>query len=393
MKKIILSSIALTLFNFAALAQNVNIPDANFKTYLLGNSAINTNGDTEIQLSEASAFTGLILGNDLSITDLTGVEAFTSLDGLYIRNNIVGSFDISANTALTYLDCQNTGISTLDISSNTALTGVSCPMNNLTSLDVSNNPELSAINCSNNDITSLDLSNNILLSNFSCDNNELTNLNLSNNTALLYFVCHFNNLTSLDLSNNTNLSYLSISGNDIINLDLSNNISLATLFAAQNNINLLDLSANPALVFLNCTDNDLSILNVANGNNLNFTTFSTTGNANLTCIQVDDDVWSTANWTSIDAGSSFSLDCNYGLGLDKVDLNQDLFIYPNPSSSQISLDIESKIISATIVDAMGNTIKVNLTNNTIDVSTLAKGVYRLQVETDKSMYIKTFIKN
>ena len=31
----------------------VTIPDANFKAYLVGNSAINSNGDTEIQISEA----------------------------------------------------------------------------------------------------------------------------------------------------------------------------------------------------------------------------------------------------------------------------------------------------------------------------------------------------
>jgi hypothetical protein len=38
--------------------KNVNIPDANFKAYLVGNKAININGDTEIQVSEASAFKG-----------------------------------------------------------------------------------------------------------------------------------------------------------------------------------------------------------------------------------------------------------------------------------------------------------------------------------------------
>ena len=35
------------------LGQNVNIPDANFKAYLVANSLINTNGDTEVQISEA----------------------------------------------------------------------------------------------------------------------------------------------------------------------------------------------------------------------------------------------------------------------------------------------------------------------------------------------------
>ncbi|MFT6731213.1 MAG: hypothetical protein ACJA1H_002548, partial [Glaciecola sp.] len=38
----------------------VNIPDANFKGYLVGNTNINTNGDTEIQFSEASTYTGII---------------------------------------------------------------------------------------------------------------------------------------------------------------------------------------------------------------------------------------------------------------------------------------------------------------------------------------------
>ena len=42
------------------LGQNVYIPDANFKNYLVNNSAINTNGDGEIQVSEASAFTDTI---------------------------------------------------------------------------------------------------------------------------------------------------------------------------------------------------------------------------------------------------------------------------------------------------------------------------------------------
>ena len=60
-------------------AQNVNIPDAIFKAVLVGNSAINTNGDTEIQVSEAAAFGGTIFCASLGISDLTGIEAFTAL--------------------------------------------------------------------------------------------------------------------------------------------------------------------------------------------------------------------------------------------------------------------------------------------------------------------------
>ena len=42
-----------------ANAQNVNIPDAVFKALLVNNPAINTNGDGEIQVTEATLWWGL----------------------------------------------------------------------------------------------------------------------------------------------------------------------------------------------------------------------------------------------------------------------------------------------------------------------------------------------
>jgi hypothetical protein len=65
MKKLLLVLLALPLIGFG---QNVNIPDANFKAYLVGNTAINTNGDTEIQVSEATAFTGTIYCQDVWVS-------------------------------------------------------------------------------------------------------------------------------------------------------------------------------------------------------------------------------------------------------------------------------------------------------------------------------------
>lgn len=60
-------------------AQNVNIPDANFKAALIANANINTNNDTEIQLTEATAYTGSISLYNKNIADLTGIEAFTGI--------------------------------------------------------------------------------------------------------------------------------------------------------------------------------------------------------------------------------------------------------------------------------------------------------------------------
>jgi hypothetical protein len=99
MKKINLLMTAIAIFGFAtiSMAQIVNIPDTNFKLALMGNPAINTNGDTEIQVAEAVAFTGEIQVDDLGISDLEGIQAFT---------------------AITYLNCSENGLTFLDISQN-----------------------------------------------------------------------------------------------------------------------------------------------------------------------------------------------------------------------------------------------------------------------------------
>ena len=63
-------------YTIGAFAQNVDIPDVNFKTCLLQNEDINTNMDNEIQVSEAEAFTGKIRCRWLDITDITGLSFF-----------------------------------------------------------------------------------------------------------------------------------------------------------------------------------------------------------------------------------------------------------------------------------------------------------------------------
>ena len=244
-----------------SFGQNVYIPDANFKFVLVVNTSINTNGDSEIQVSEASAFTGNINCYGLSISDLTGIEAFTALTSLACGFNQLTSLDVSSCTALTTLYCEN---------------------NQLTSLDVSNNNALTSLGCENNQLTSLDVSNNNALTELYCYNNQLTSLDVSNNTALTYLNCGDNQLTSLDVSSNT------------------------------------------ALTFLSCYDNQLECLNVKNGNNTLIYLLYAVNNPTLTCIEVDDENYSTTNWTDIDSQTSFSTDwcinCSI-LPLDITELN------------------------------------------------------------------------
>ncbi|MDA7763031.1 hypothetical protein N8927_07545 [Crocinitomicaceae bacterium] len=150
----------LSVFSSANLfGQNVYIPDANFKALLVGNSDINTNGDTEIQVSEANSFNGAIDCEGLNISDLTGVETFSALTELYCVGNQLTSLDVSQNTALSYLECFGNQLTSLDVSQNTLLNLLFCDDNLLTSLDVSQNTALVEFGCSYNELTCLDVSN------------------------------------------------------------------------------------------------------------------------------------------------------------------------------------------------------------------------------------------
>jgi len=200
------------------------------------------------------------------ISDLTGIEDFTALTSLRCNGNQLTSLDLSNNTALTNLVCRNNQLTSLDVSQNTALTSLLCDDNQLTSLDVSQNTALTRLECGYNQLTSLDVS----------------------NTALTELYCINNQLTSLDVSQNTALTHLSCAGNQLTSLDLTNNV---------------------ALTYLNCAANQLTSLDLRNGNNTNIAGFTTIGNNQLYCINVDDSVYSTSNWINKDPQHYFSEDC------------------------------------------------------------------------------------
>ena len=180
----------------------VSIPDANFKNYLINNTAINTNGDTEIQCSEASAFTGTIDCSSSSISDMTGIEAFTLLASLLCHNNSIGTLNVSTLTALTNLECFQNSLTAIDLSNNTALTILSIRENQLTSLDVSNNVNLTYIGCHYNQLTSLDVTNNTQLTELYCNDNNLSTLNVNNTNNA--------NFIGFNATNNSSLTCIQI---------------------------------------------------------------------------------------------------------------------------------------------------------------------------------------
>lgn len=135
----------LSIFTFLTLfteitAQNVTIPDANFKAILVANTNINTNNDSEIQISEASAYTGAISVANSSIQDLTGIEAFTEITVLQAFANYgLTSIDVSQNTKLTQLLIEQTGVSgILDLSMLTVLVDFKAHTTAITAINMAN---------------------------------------------------------------------------------------------------------------------------------------------------------------------------------------------------------------------------------------------------------------
>nr|WP_321248242.1 fibronectin type III domain-containing protein [uncultured Psychroserpens sp.] len=150
------------------------------------------------------------------------------------------------------------------------------------------------------------------LSVFACIFNQITSINLNQNLNLTYLECGYNNqLTNLDVTQCSNLETLRIYNSTITELDISENLNLTYLVAggAESQLTSLDASQNTNLTNLYVYDSQvITSLNLKNGNNTFVIESYLPNNPNLTCVQVDDVAYATANWF-IDDASVFSDYC------------------------------------------------------------------------------------
>lgn len=189
MKKIILSTTILFTI-LTVKAQTVYIPDSVFKAYLVADTAINTNFDTEIQITEADSYTGNIIVSGLMITDLTGIEAFISLSKLYCSHTPITNINLSNNSSITEVYCEHSQVNSLNVSGCTSLTRLDCYDNQISSLIIDNCPSLISLDCCVNQITSIDVSNCPAFNTLFCCSNLLTSLNIKNGNNYNFNVFH-----------------------------------------------------------------------------------------------------------------------------------------------------------------------------------------------------------
>jgi Leucine-rich repeat (LRR) protein len=191
---------------------------------------------------------------------------------------------------------------------------------------------------------------------------------------------------------------------------VSANTALTQLNFNNNQLSSLDVGANTALTVLNCGSNQLTSLNVRNGNNTIMTVFYSTGNPDLTCIDVDDSSWSDSAWTNIDSWTSFSTDCS-SMPVSEEPITVTEFklhdAYPNPFNPRTSIRYDlpkASNVSISIYDLMGRKVR-NLVTGQVSAgshitqwdasndmgSQVSAGVYIYTISADDFREVKKMI--
>ncbi|WP_142784535.1 T9SS type B sorting domain-containing protein [Changchengzhania lutea] len=283
------------LIGFIGSSQNTYVPDDNFEQALIEFGFDTPPLDDFVPTINISSIKNLDVA-ERDISDLTGIEDFTSLLILDCSVNTLTSLNISGNKNLTELYVYNNQITAIDVTPHPNLKILWCFSNSLSSLNVTKNTNLISLVCWDNNLTRLDVSNNTGLNVLVCEQNQLTMLDVSKNTTLNRFQCGNNLLSNLDISNNSNLTVLGAGMNNLSVIDVSQNKNLDNLNVSFNLLNSLDISQNKGLTVLDCSNNLLCNLNVKNGNNTNITSLDFTGNSDLNCVVVDNSSDSKSNW-------------------------------------------------------------------------------------------------
>jgi len=392
-----------------------------------------------------------VLGN---IKSLEGIEYFTNLialdlEGLNLEVNITGAqfphlivltcpnaaknITISDLPELRMLNCGssdtlvvNVSLSNLPKIDELNMSRENVTITNLPNLEtlrtihtntlvLSEVPELQYLMVDYSQLKTLDLSNVPNLTYLTCNNSTLQNVNVSKNIKLRSLgVMSVSGIETLDISKNTNLQTLSLyNSTGIKTLDVSKNTNLQSLYLSYTGIKTLDVSNNKNLTGLDlyyCSG--LTSLYMKNGVKKIFAPdyywrYNLIGtNLNYVCCdegEIDDVKTCMQNLAannSLTDGWQFSnltitSDCEpYGLGTEDLSPQAKIALYPNPVKEVLYFSASGKVAKAEIYDLNGRLIKTAaVSNNSVNVSSLSKGVYFIILHTDKGTVKEKFMKN
>lgn len=277
---------------------------------------IDADGDGKITFEEAAAVKELQLGFDVKpestvdcVTDITGLEYFTSLETLSLKynkvsdikpiegistlkvlilgENPISSINLDKLGELTDLRLYGTDISDIDLTKTPKLeslylqrTNVSkvdlTPLlsldqallnkcSNLTELKASNLPNITRIDAVECNLKSFEISDCPSLRELHLNSNKLTSIKMTNIAMLMRLNVYDNQLTSIDVSNLPFLMWLFVYDNQLTSIDLSANVPLREFRASNNPLTEVNLSTNENLVSLELESmSKMKTLNIKN---------------------------------------------------------------------------------------------------------------------------------
>ncbi len=388
-------------------AQYVTISDTNFRDYLMNkySSCFNSNKQMDTTCSDIVNATELTIPFTINANNIIEIQYFKKLDTLNCSDNHSLNALPALPASLTYLECAASNfyslpnlpasLTYLDCSDNelinlpqlpTSLTYLNCQYNKLDSL-----PELPAtltyLDCSFNELPKLPKLP-LSLSSLICQKNKLDSLP-EIPVALISLNCTYNQLTSLPALP-TSLYFLGCNNNTLT--------SLPELPASLNELDcesneLMSLPTLPdSLQMLYCMDNSIYCLPIL-PENLFY--LSATGN-HITCLPnltttlatygYMDSTWKVCNATT----NKHHCPTTQTTGITSAATTTQQLLFPNPSTGIVSIT-SGQFISAdvAIISSTGKVVytqnAVNLSSATLDLSSLTKGLYFVQISSVEAL--------
>lgn len=170
-------------------------------------------------------------------------------------------------------------------------------------------------------------------------------------------------------------------------------INITGFNGASNEIVTLRLDDNTALTSVIFENNSLlEAVNLKNGNNTNISNFQGLNCPNLQFVCVDDVSFAETNFTNIDAQVAFTTDCGF-LAVPTFDIQKNVTMFPNPVSEKLQIRVAEGVVfeKATLYSILGEELFFTSEEN-VDCSQLAAGIYFVEVTTDRGSISKKIVK-
>jgi hypothetical protein len=245
------------------------LKDVNFYKFLYNNETYRKTVDDKgnLIISEAASVTGIFDCSHQSISNLDGIQFFTSLEHLYAYDNLLNSLPQSINnlTRLKTLHvAQNLLVNLPELSGLINLTTLNVYNNRLTALpDISSNTQLVSIKAFENQLSSFPtLTKNINLQYIDIGGNNLKQLpEFKGLFKLKALLCWKNLLTGVpDLSDLQSITFINLSNNKLVSFpEIKNSPDLDSLYLDLNQLSELpSFGSTPRLKYVKLSDNRLS---------------------------------------------------------------------------------------------------------------------------------------